>query len=59
VPLADMRQGRWGVFPLTGNTPQPFRFPQSPALHPQLGGAARAVRRQSPPELFPVNRKQL
>jgi hypothetical protein len=47
------------VFPLTGNTLQAFRFPHSPALHPQLGYAARAARRQSPPELFPVTRKQL
>jgi len=44
------------VFPLTGNT---FDIPQSPALHPQLGHAARALLRQLPPELFPVNRKQL
>jgi hypothetical protein len=35
------------------------RIPQSPALHPQLGYAARAVLRQSPPELFSVSRKQL
>jgi len=43
---------------VNGNTLQ-LSIPQSPALHPQLGYAARAARRQSPPELFPANRKQL